>query len=386
MRGGQLRREFLRADSAYGRSFSSMPRGLYTALARPADADAARRLLRPGEALVVYSLGAPGTLAASASAAYVFTQQGITVRPLPGDPAELADRVRFLRDGISGSGKGPGTGWEGAARRLHADLVAPVLVGLPAGITHLHIVPEGVLHYVPFAALVDARGKFLVERYTVSVAPSVSVLALARARSEETKGRWRRIVAVADPNGRLPGTRREVEALQAMRAVRVDALVGAQATQANLELLAPDADVLHLATHGTFVSRAPGLSHLELAGGERLDVSEIERLHLDRPYLVTLSACETALGSGTRSDVPPGDEWVGLNQAFLAAGAPSVLASLWAIDDRATGRFMSGFYTHLLDPRGKSWALAQMQRSFIQDRRLRHPFYWAAFTLTGDPV
>ncbi len=260
----------------------------------------------------------------------------------------------------------------------------PVIRVLPQNVTHLHLLPEGMLNYVPFAALLDPQGKFLVERYTLSSAPSASVLALARQRAEEVGGRWRQVVAVGDPNGRLPGTRAEVNSLASLKGLRLTRLIGAEATKRNLEAIAGSADILHLATHGRFVSRSPWNSYLEL-NGDVLKVGDIERLQLDRPYLVTLSACETALGSGLSSDIPAGEEWVGLNQAFLAAGAPSVLASLWSIDDRASSSFMVDFYRYLLEGKGKAWALAQVQQQYLRDPRFRHPFYWAAFTLTGEP-
>jgi len=191
------------------------------------------------------------------------------------------------------------------------------------------------------------------------------------------------MLLVADPAGRLPGARQEVRAIAARATSRRIVLEGARATQANLEERAPAYDILHLATHGQFVSQAPWRSYLELAVGP-FHVDEIGRLRLDA-YLVTLSACETALSGGLLSDIPDGDEWIGLNQAFLAAGTPTVMASLWAIDDEVSSPLMIGFYDRL-GPEGKAHALATMQRRFIQDPATRHPFYWAAFTVIGDPL
>ena len=131
--------------------------------------------------------------------------------------------------------------------------------------------------------------------------------------------------------------------------------------------------------------RAPWSSYLELHDGV-LRVDEVDRLPLGQSYLVTLSACETALSGGLNAEVPAGDEWIGLNQAFLAAGAPTVMASLWPIDDRVSSDFMEGFYQALLTSRGKSGALADVQRRFLADEAYRHPFYWAPFTVIGDPL
>ena len=254
----------------------------------------------------------------------------------------------------------------------------------PSGTTHLHLVPTGVLHHVPFAALQDESGRFLVERVTLSSVPSATVLVAARERSRAIGSRWRRVVALGDPTGRLPGARSEVEQIQRMPQIRTDVLVGDRATRANLDALVGEADVLHFATHGRFVGRAPWASHLELSGST-LDVGDIVNLRLDRPYLVTLSACETAVGGGVASDVPAGDEWVSLTHAFLVAGAPSVLATQWAVDDRSSTSLITTFYRNLLHDQGKAGALAQAQRHMIASAH-RHPFYWAAFTLTGDPL
>ena len=162
------------------------------------------------------------------------------------------------------------------------------------------------------------------------------------------------------------------------------ALVGPEVTQANLEDNAGDYDILHFATHGRFVVRNPWRSHLELHGDDVLSVEEIGQLDLDA-YLVTLSACESALSGGLLADVPNGDEWVGLNQAFLAAGTPTVVASLWPIDDLVSSDFMIQFY-EALGPNGKAHALATVQRHFIENPRTKHPFYWAPFSLIGDPL
>ena len=123
-----------------------------------------------------------------------------------------------------------------------------------------------------------------------------------------------------------------------------------------------------------------GLRH----DGERLTVEEISDLNLDA-YLVTLSACESALGAGHLSDVPEGDEWVGFSQAFLAAGTSTVIATLWMIDDVISRDFMIAFYAEL-GSAGKARALAKVQRQFIRDSHTTHPFYWAPFVAIGDPL
>ncbi len=388
LRASQLRRELLRADSLYRTSFETVSHagGMFTALAKPVRVEDVQPVLRSGEAIVMYTVASePQRQNQNEVRAYVVTRDTAQSVLLPIGAEDLRRSISVFRDQISASNKGPGQGWEPTSRRLYDALMAPVVAVLPPQVTHLNLIPEGEMHYLPFAALRDARRRFVVERYSLSATPSASIFRLARQRGQENKGRWRQVVALADPTGKLPGTRREVRAIQAIKAIRVHDLVGARATEENLKLFAPTADILHFATHGYFNSRAPWSSALELYGSN-LSVAEIGQVGLDRPYLVVLSACETALQSGTLTDVPQGDEWVGMNQAFMAAGAPSVMSSLWPISDRASSKLVSQFYNALLDTESKANALAQVQRAFIKDASFSHPYYWAAFTLTGDPL
>ena len=386
--------ELLRVDSAYQERVRRLPDSSLIKpllLAQPLDAAAAQAVLQEGEAMVVYDVrgdqegGLPDDLPSiTTSTAYVVTRDAVTAHDLPVEEEGLAETIRLFRDQISDSGTGPGVGWEAASRQLYKGLVAPVLEALPPSTDHLHLVPEGVLHYLPFAALQDEGGAFLVERFSLSVTPSASVLEISRSRNADGLGRPMSILTVADPDGELPGSRAEALAIASMPSVRGSALVGEEATQAALEAAAGLADVVHIATHGRFVSDAPWSSYLELHG-DVLSADEIGQLRLDA-YLVTLSACETALSGGYTSDVPAGDEWVGLNQAFLAAGTPTVMASLWPIDDAVSSSFMIGFYRKLIDAQGKSKALARVQREALRSAETSHPFYWAAFTVIGDPL
>jgi CHAT domain-containing protein len=103
-----------------------------------------------------------------------------------------------------------------------------------------------------------------------------------------------------------------------------------------------------------------------------------------RAELVTLSACETALGSGAQADVPAGDDWLGFVRAFLFAGASNVLATLWRVDDLATADFMSEFYGLLAEGMRPAEALAITQRRILAEPSTRQPFYWAGFVLSGN--
>ena len=116
----------------------------------------------------------------------------------------------------------------------------------------------------------------------------------------------------------------------------------------------------------------------DAANDGALEVHEVYTLDLKQTDLVVLSACDTQLGEQSR-----GDDIIGLNRAFLYAGAASILASLWAVDDRAACDFMTAFYLHLKQGRSKVEALRRAQQ--ITRAKYPHPYYWAAFVLTGDP-
>ena len=147
--------------------------------------------------------------------------------------------------------------------------------------------------------------------------------------------------------------------------------------------------MLHLATHGVFNKVNPLLSGLELEADVDndglLQVHEVLglRLHAD---LVTLSACETALGSGYFAEVPAGDEFVGMTRAFLAAGSSSVVATLWDVDDRASVTLMPRFYERLKQSsatESTADSLTRAQRELHASKALAHPYYWAPFVVVG---
>jgi CHAT domain-containing protein len=163
-------------------------------------------------------------------------------------------------------------------------------------------------------------------------------------------------------------------------------LVGDRATESSFKRLAGRYEILHLATHGYFNKYNPLLSGVELEPDAkddgRLEVHEILALRL-KAKLVTLSACDTALGGGYFSEVPAGDDLVGLTRAFLFAGSPSVLASLWEVNDLSTLQFMRSLYGRLSQG-DKASALASAQREMrSKGGRYAHPYFWGAFVLVG---
>jgi CHAT domain-containing protein len=258
-----------------------------------------------------------------------------------------------------------------ALQSLHAQLWRPLTAALADAQTVL-VVPGALLSPLPFAALWDGQAH-LVEHLRLGLLPSVDAALHTRGSATSTMAPLAGSVVVMADSLRLPGTAAEVAALRACwPQARVHA--GTAATRDALRREAPAAGLLHLACHGEFRTDSPSFSLLHLHDGA-LTALEAEDLALDGP-LVVLSACESALADGARSD-----ESIGLVRSFLVAGASRVLGGLWAVDDEATSRWMAAFHGELARGHPPSQALAQVQRRFIADGS--HPFHWAPFVLHG---
>ena len=158
-------------------------------------------------------------------------------------------------------------------------------------------------------------------------------------------------------------------------------LLRQEATKPNVKALIEEAGLIHFATHGDLNEQDPLASALLLvpqgAEGGRFEVREIFGLDL-KARLVVLSGCETGLGK-----LSQGDELVGLQRAFLYAGTPAVVTSLWKVDDRASFVLMQEFYDQLTKGRSPAEALRRAQSVVMAE--FSHPFLWAAFGLTGAP-
>jgi CHAT domain-containing protein/tetratricopeptide (TPR) repeat protein len=234
----------------------------------------------------------------------------------------------------------------------------------------LTIVPVGVLHYVPFHALRGAGEKYLIENRKIAYAPSATVWQFLEAKPAR-KIKNALLIGFADE--KIPLVNREIETLgKIFRKAKI--FSGKAATFAAYTKNAPQFDALHLACHGQFRSENPLFSSLHLADGW-ITVRDICRQRLNAE-LVTLSACETGL-----NEIFAGDEILGLARGFLTAGARSLVLSLWTVNDAATTRLMSEFYTQLEAGKPASKSLQIAQCSFI--RQNAHPYFWSPFALIG---
>ena len=255
-------------------------------------------------------------------------------------------------------------------RELYTLLVAPVADRLH-GYRHLIIAPHRDLHGLPFAALHDGSCA-LVDRFTLSVAPSAGVLARCRERRRQPADDS---VVMAVPDPRAPRIQEEAH-LVADALPNSTLLLGGDASLDAFRRHAPTSRILHLAAHGIFRRDNPMFSALQLADA-RLSMLDLNQMHLN-VELLTLSGCSTG-----RTVAVGGDELLGLIRGFLQAGARSLLVTLWEIDDSSTNEFMRCFYREV----GKERSLAiAVQRAIYEIReRYPHPYFWAPFLLIGEP-
>lgn len=291
---------------------------------------------------------------------------------------------------------------------LYEKLFAPLEKHL-AGARTLVIVPDGALSYLPFEALAGgAESRYLVERYTVSYAPSATALAAIREAAGGAHAGAKGLIAFGDPAyagsrpaaaapdsravgasafNRLPYTRAEVNAIASLfDAAERRTFLGAEAREERVKSEDLGAyRYVHFAAHGMIDERFPARSGiaLALAGDSRedgvLQMGEVMRLKL-RAELVTLSACRTGLGRLTG-----GEGLIGLTRAFHYAGTPAVVASLWNVNDAATADLMKSFYQNLRAglPKDEALRRAKLQLLRGKSRHWEHPYFWASFVLVG---
>ncbi len=298
-----------------------------------------------------------------------------------GERASRAEVKRLVSDLVASMSEGGGDGWREPAARLYQLLIAPIEARLSPGGT-LVIVPDGPLRALPFAALVDAGGKFLIERTRLSIAPALAYSQPGRTRD----GRKLDVVAaalereVALPAGTFPkleGTHDEAQAAAGPAGKVIENFHEADLRTA---LGRGHVDVLHLATHAAFNGRSD--RSFIVANDEAIPMADLRgliqngRARGDELLLLVLSACETAVGDDQAS--------MGLAGAAVQAGAQSAIASLWEVNDIGTLALMKGFYTRYRGGMGKAEALRGAQLELIAGGGdLADPQIWAAFTLLG---
>ena len=332
----------------------------------PPDVQEIQKLLPPGETLLEYYGAGEKWFA------FVVTREGVTGVPLDGTGLDQA--VERFREQIMVTDSNK---YQTEGRRLYKRLFQPIAPMIASG--NLTVVPHGALHYLPFNAL-QRQDQFLIDRHHIRILPSAGVMKFLKSNRGVTGGN---VIAfgnpdLGDPKYDLPWAQKEARIVAGTQP-NSRFLVRKNATETAVKRYGSQFRHIHFATHGTFQSKTPLSSGLLLAGDNENDgtltVDEIYDLHLPVD-LATLSACETALGK-----VASGDDVVGFNRSFLYAGASSIVSSLWKVDDRATSILMQKFYASL-NTTDKRSALRNAQMT-VKNTYRSHPYYWAAFQLTG---
>ncbi len=325
----------------------------------------------------------------------------------PPEPAEVVEASSPNRQSYAG------------LQQLHQLLIEPIAELLPDDPEQqVIVIPQGELFLVPFPALQDESGEFLIARHTLLTAPSIQTLALterAKARLPKHQKTAQDFLVVGNPTmptvalrpdlpatplAPLPGS--EAEAIAIASALNAQPLIGPQAKESVVLKRLSQARWVHFATHGLLsygvgpagqkIGRRPVPGAIALAtdaagtasdglGADniRLDglltSSEIINLRLNAE-LVVLSACDTGRGDLT------GDGVVGLARAWMGAGVPSVVVSLWAVSDESTAALMQTFYDNL--GQGLTKAQALRQAMLTTSQTYPNPSDWSAFTLLGE--
>jgi CHAT domain-containing protein/Tfp pilus assembly protein PilF len=281
-------------------------------------------------------------------------------------------------------------------QQLHDILIKPIISELPENPNESVIfVPQGELFLLPFAALQDDTGKYLIEKHTLLTVPAIQVLQLTHQQKlRNGQISFKRPLVVGNPvmpslaqevGGQqerllpLPGA--EQEALQIGKILNTQPLTGSSATETSIKRYIGSAGIVHLATHGLLDDikgfGVPGAIALTPQGQDDglLTSNELFDMKLNAD-LVVLSACDTG-----RGDIK-GDGIIGLSRSLIAAGAPSVIVSLWAVSDESTAYLMTNFYKNLQQNPNKALALRSAMLTTM--KKYPQPLNWAPFTLIGE--
>jgi CHAT domain-containing protein len=324
-----------------------------------------QQLIQSDEVLVQYYYQGDSFLAVAVSRANVQTFKL--------DLNGMSKDVRRFRETIARRDK--------AATELSQSLYRRLIKPMEAALDrkNLLIIPHGILHYLPFAAL-NNGDHYLVEQYGLRTLPNASVLKYLRP---STGGKVDSILVLGNPDlgdarYDLPSAQAEAERIAGL-IPKSKLLLRQQASKVNFKKISPEYHYIHVASHGEFDPDAPLNSALLLSkqGSDdgMLTVNELYSIELNAD-LVTLSACETGLGK-----ISNGDDIIGLTRGFFYSGTSSVIASLWQVDDDATSYLMVQFY-EALQTKNKRDALRAAQLATM--KKFSHPYFWAAFYLTGN--
>lgn len=313
----------------------------------------------------------------------------LEVHPIDVPQSELLEDVLWMREGIIYHRPIGVT-----AQRLHSLLIAPALKAIE-GKRWLSIIPDGILYALPFQALQDEDGRYLLEKHTIFYTPSLNLLweLQRRLSSRATRRQPFLWTGLGNPKREapyppLPYAAQEVQATARLLSSRHSSLVvryflGEKATEELALKALKESRWTHFAVHTILETQRPLYSRLVFAPNkthdgflrafEVLDVGQIAS------EMVVLSACETGRGRIIR-----GEGMLGLSWSFLASGAQTLIVSQWQVDDMSTAHLMTAFYKNLLKKLPPAEALRQAQLEILRHPKFVHLFHWAAFIVMGQ--
>lgn len=333
---------------------------------------------------------------------WVISKGSVQDRVLGTGASALTEKVNTY---LSRLARPPADGDDPERRKLAIELykllIAPVEMLLDSN-KLLCIIPDKILCSLPYAALLSPRtGKYLIEDYVLLLSPSATLFIRAsETAKQKAQTSAEKLLSVGNPAisrrlfpdlPDLPSSAREAEAIARLYS-RSDLLIGADVRKEALLAKMANAEIVHLAMHYVADERTPMLSSLVLAAasGEpsqesttqnQLAMYEVYRLKLAKTKLVVLSACQTGI-----EEYFNGEGAIGLARPFAAAGVPLIVASLWPVDSEATQKLMVAFHKlrrgqHIPTPA----ALREAQLALLRgpQKEFQHPYYWAAFAVTG---
>ena len=318
---------------------------------------------------------------------YVFlvSKENVKIVIAPGKPDDLWKKIKTVRKQItSGESGAPLTK---NLISLYDLLIAPIESDLEQ-IKVVAFIPNQLLFYLPMQALAkkqaDGSTRYFIEDKQIVYLTAADVMKVVQPPDEEKSRDG--MVAFGNPTGaNLPAAETEVKAI-AQVFPSTEVLSGGEVTKIALNTEQRlNKRIVHFATHGILNATTPSESYIQLAAStnasqEHLTVGEVWDLPFKKVTLVTLSACESALGDKE----PDGGEITTLAEAFSSAGATTVLASLWSVGDESTKELMVEFYRQLAAGASKAEALQSAEIKLLKNPKFSRPLYWAPFVLMGD--
>jgi CHAT domain-containing protein/tetratricopeptide (TPR) repeat protein len=331
---------------------------------------------------------------------WVITGNKITPHEERISSRDLGERVRRF---VRAVGALPGAAeptFIGDAKELHKLLIAPIESLLDQKKLTC-IVPDKVLHYLPFAALMsEADNKYLLEKFRIQLSPSATIFLEGLKDGDQNSDVGNeRLLSVGNPTfdpsafpslQPLPAASSEAQEIAGLYKPFSSPLLDRQATEQAIRSGLQKSNVAHFALHYVVDDRQSLYSKMVLAPPSRitdtaddglLQIHEIYKMNLAHMHLVVLSACQTAI-----EQQYSGEGAVSMARPFIASRVPVVVATLWPVDSSSSKQLMTQFHRHRKqDGRPTAEAIQQAQLDMLHDgdERLHHPYYWAAFTVIG---